>query len=485
MTNEKKQVNTDYRWLNDPSLLRKMQGHFVSDVLKFNAVEEAQWLIKNIKPALEEKGINNLLPLALIDGYKELVTRASWLALSSLSEEEIIRLFATYFSFALDMSANLDVWEQLRAILIIRYPHDERDAFKAKLRYALEENQETITSNKLIIQEKEVLPTVANWLRDYVRHVDAQPAESIKQIEYLSSSINTKKISAQEKEKLHFLLHLYERLKRSTFSVDGLEEPLSTNIDGKEVTVKDGQVQQVDPRVERLINQFKKIGLITPEDEQPPSGPNDENDEWVDLRKAPLGSEVAGQEENKIDTEHVHARTSTVLKQSTLHQKERSALAAEEKATSSLFESAEVRKEIRRIRNNQINTKQLYDTLLTAFNVSRQAPVAAVLYALAEQGKLESFIFADQRFKNLLAARYRKLEKATMLRQLQEGLNYPEHLRNFLRMLLEDHMHMQISEAAHLAAELTALARKKDSATPYLAYFDEATQSYQWMDTTL
>ena len=58
------------------------------------------------------------------------------------------------------------------------------------------------TNNKIIIREQEITPSVANWLRDYLSHTGLQPVESLKQIEYLSASVNGKKISSKEKDKL-------------------------------------------------------------------------------------------------------------------------------------------------------------------------------------------------------------------------------------------------------------------------------------------
>jgi len=278
------QINIEI--LNMPETLEAIKTYFEKEVLPYQNIKEAYWYVANIGLLIKTGKFDNS-PF-FQNEYTDIFWRCQFMAITWLKEKEIIDLFKEHFSVALQMSENLELWESLRTYLLIYYPLDTRDEFKAKLRRALEENQERITKQQIIVKNQEVEPTVANWLRDYISHIGLNSVKSIDLAEYLSASTNSKRVSPEEKNQLIFLFSLYERLKHSTFSFEGLEEPLGTKVDGKEVTIKDGDVEQLDPKVERLLEKFRKVGLITEKDRESIGGQSEESEEEIVEEKEKL-----------------------------------------------------------------------------------------------------------------------------------------------------------------------------------------------------
>lgn len=74
------------------------------------------------------------------------------------------------------------------------------------------ENQETLTSGYIIIDDREVSPTISNWLKDFIKINGSEMFDELKMAEYLSSSPNAKKLNIEEKNLLRKLLRLYRNL---------------------------------------------------------------------------------------------------------------------------------------------------------------------------------------------------------------------------------------------------------------------------------
>lgn len=85
-------------------------------------------------------------------------------------------------------------------------------ALQENLSNILLENQEIITSEHIIIEDREVSPTISNWLKDFIKINGSEMFDELKMAEYLSSSVNAKKLKQAEKDLLRKLFRLYRNL---------------------------------------------------------------------------------------------------------------------------------------------------------------------------------------------------------------------------------------------------------------------------------
>jgi len=85
-------------------------------------------------------------------------------------------------------------------------------ALQENLSNILLENQEIITSERIIIEEKESSATISNWLKDFIKINGSEMFDELKMAEYLSSSVNAKKLKQADKDLLRRLFKLYRNL---------------------------------------------------------------------------------------------------------------------------------------------------------------------------------------------------------------------------------------------------------------------------------
>jgi hypothetical protein len=73
-------------------------------------------------------------------------------------------------------------------------------------------NQERLTSGSILSEGKEVAPTVANWLKDFISVSGSGIFDDLALIQYLSNSSNVKRLDEKDKNLLRRLLRLYRNL---------------------------------------------------------------------------------------------------------------------------------------------------------------------------------------------------------------------------------------------------------------------------------
>lgn len=98
------------------------------------------------------------------------------------------------------------------AILMIYVPEKEETDFKAGLIKSLYNNEEILTTKPFVLGGKNVKPTVANWIKDFVQYNGSGIFNILALSEYLSASANSKILDQEEKNLLNKLLKLYRNL---------------------------------------------------------------------------------------------------------------------------------------------------------------------------------------------------------------------------------------------------------------------------------
>ncbi len=88
----------------------------------------------------------------------------------------------------------------------------EDDTLEDKIIKALFANQEEISANKIILEDKEIKASVANFLKDFIRNHGSGMPDNLVLANYLNTSSNAKKLSASEKELLNRILKTYRNL---------------------------------------------------------------------------------------------------------------------------------------------------------------------------------------------------------------------------------------------------------------------------------
>lgn len=103
------------------------------------------------------------------------------------------------------------VLDDYNGVLLILLDKDKN--FKKSLEEALYINQQVLTSRPIKIGGKELAPTVANWLADFIAFAGTDYFDAVKISDYLIKGENTKQLSEPDRALLTKLLDIYRKIK--------------------------------------------------------------------------------------------------------------------------------------------------------------------------------------------------------------------------------------------------------------------------------
>lgn len=96
-------------------------------------------------------------------------------------------------------------------LMLLKLLEDQK--FKKDLENAIFANQEKLTGKDFVLEGKRQMPTIANWLKDFIKKNGSGAVDNLALSQYVAASENAKKLDNNEKKLLHKLLLLYRNLK--------------------------------------------------------------------------------------------------------------------------------------------------------------------------------------------------------------------------------------------------------------------------------
>ncbi|MBI4779189.1 hypothetical protein HY797_01915 [Candidatus Falkowbacteria bacterium] len=203
------------------------------DFIDYDQFREAYDLAKLLEQSIDQaKGFKDR-NYELYRLYKEIIIKMKWVGLPIMSENMAIDYFQNNLTKIFNISwYNLEnLWRKLTTILLSIMVFGERDKFKKNLIQALLNNQEKITGKKIIVNNQEKQPTVANWMQDYISVLGTGKINKLARTQYLINGKNTKDLNEQEKNRIKLLFDIYEKLKLSSLTIEGVEEEIPVDED--------------------------------------------------------------------------------------------------------------------------------------------------------------------------------------------------------------------------------------------------------------
>lgn len=193
------------------------------EYITFDMFREAFDLSRDLEKALSQN-IKIKSPNFYAEYFK-IIIKLKWVGLHIMKEKNIIDLFQNHFTkiYGID---DYDVWGKTKTVLISIVVLEDRNKLKAIIRKALMNNKERITRNKILINNEEKEPTVENWIVDYNRNLGVGVVDKLKLSQYLINGENIKKLDENEKRRIKILFSLFERLKLSSLTLEGVEEEI-------------------------------------------------------------------------------------------------------------------------------------------------------------------------------------------------------------------------------------------------------------------
>lgn len=452
--------------LHDPRLI---QAHWerLKLVISEDRVREAMNFSDNIRDALEES--SDIRPDSPVYGeYQKMIVWAQFAQFSQLTDEEAVALVRDHYVDQFDIP-EYDFVHKVNQKLY-RFPLDFRDAYKARLRDALEANSQILTSNFLEVQDKKEKPIVSMWLKDYRAYAGLEPASAIKINEYLSSSVHAKALSDHDRTRLRQLINLYEKFKRSSLTFEGVEDPIIyADEKGNRYMLSEGAISRLpdpDPndKAVAFYRAYHHISapVVPVRASAPASVP------------APDSASISAESHAADKAVQPNAPLNPVQKLKALYQdaiKKQKAIASLE---AEIFGATKGR------------LKPLKDALYQSIVLKNTDRAIASIFLLAKSGLMHELLRGDKRFYNLLEPYLEKNFSLQIAREFKEFPHTPAFMNALLHVILRGALELDDNFAAVLGLEIGEISFANGYFEYYgMTYGNVKTGKFEWHELSM
>lgn len=185
--------------------------------------------------------------------YYNYLMKLKLLSFNYLSDiNERIDLLKNYFGLIFEME-NFDFLEKIETELIAMSNLDERDAFKARTREALEKCDNLLIGRQKY-SDQEIPRKISEWIKSFIANLGLDKFDNVRKVEYLNNNQAIKILDAKDKEKIRTLLDIYEKLKLSSKTPEGYENSVVMNMDGKTIVFNHGNIEEISD-----IDKIKRV----------------------------------------------------------------------------------------------------------------------------------------------------------------------------------------------------------------------------------
>ncbi|OGY47842.1 MAG: hypothetical protein A3J62_00115 [Candidatus Buchananbacteria bacterium RIFCSPHIGHO2_02_FULL_38_8] len=432
--------------LTDPKLLIRF-NEYIDHLITFDMIREADDLRQALQIYLvQDTGLVKSHP-DYHQQYEKILSLAQFLVSLFLDDKQFINLVETHLADALakeDLAVMIKDKFDGKIVTIF----EDRDNFKRELREAMLRNNQRLSNTNIKINNESVEPTVANWIKDYNSTVGAEIASQIDRINYLTNSANIKNLSQEEKRKVETLINLYEHLKKSSETVEGLEEAVPYYVNNQHFVLTGGKLEIIkeDPVLTSVLTgkPLREVEDVLAEDKEE--------------KKTETTQETAEQDKMKEEILLAYRGDS----------RQHSVILKEEKKISDKFGSdiASLRAEFYRA----VQAKNLNRTI-------------ALLRLLTQEDELTKFLVEDKKLNTFLAATWQKQYGPELAEEFKKNPTDISFVRLFLQYILQQRLGLPSGDAARFGLQIgnifVSLGKKEYNK---MAYFDVKSKSFKWFE---
>jgi hypothetical protein len=191
--------------------------------------------------------------------YFEYLIKLKFLCLNYFDDvNEYYDLLKNYFPLSQDMPG-FDLWSRVDVQLISMKSLAERDAFKFKLKDALEKSDSLLISRQRYGDDAEMPHKVGEWVKNFVANLGLESFDKLKKMEYVSNGRYIKILEEKDRTKVRNLLDIYEKFMMSSRSPQGYENSVIINIDGRTAIFNRGEIENVNIAPSQNIKTEDKV----------------------------------------------------------------------------------------------------------------------------------------------------------------------------------------------------------------------------------
>lgn len=302
----------------------------------------------------------------------------------------------------------------------------ETKFFQKELLEELYNNKEVITTEKIVLKNEKVEPTIGNWLQDYIMFVGVEGiVNSLKKAQYQADSENMKKLPPVERALIDKLFNLYSNVKNFYANVEKME------LADMEIFPFTDAEKQTLAKAEDLGGRSASLAM----DEQ---------------------GARASEPEAAVDI-------------AALYQGKPADRAAIEKAKADIIT----------LTRGEYN--KVADELEKQLLARQKFAIIAGLEVLAENGALDDVLANDARYRSYLNGYFKRNNLAAEAAEFAKKPHDAKFLKYFLRFVFLERLGMAEGEGARLAANLSNIFLANGSFEyGELAYLDLNDRTFKW-----
>ncbi len=447
-TNKIRGTNIDLReedWIN------ALESVF-HDIVVFDDIPGAANFYRNLEELIQYHIDNHReIPEKNLRRCQQMIDLSKIIASTTVPDKELVSLIDKYIKTLLG-SEDIDLWdkfrEKLRSILIL----EDRDALKQEMRERLLKNETIITKQKLILGGNLVDGSVSNWLRYYNSALGIGIVGNIKLREFIEGDKNIEKLLPEERRRVEKLFYFYEKLKRSSFSFEGIEDQILVD-DGK----TQGWIQEGEFTIYKPSAQLKKRLSIA-----------------NDILRRALGGDYY----KFFGGEKIIEEKDKPADDGTSKDKKDQLLSNYRVASIDWGRVQETAKKIQsQFKRFDVFRKNFHG----AINRRDKERILASLLVLAKQGKLDEIFEIDEKIRDIFAQHLQKKFSEKLAQHFLQNLRDPVYISYFLQHLLKDILKLDENESAVIAIKLAnELKRAGDKEYLAIAYGDLSDGTFKW-----
>lgn len=461
--------------LRDPALLPQLQRELDHHIMQNNQ-RGAYWIARGIRELAKRDSTLRVDRPEVFARAQQTLNLALWASLSWWPEREVKQLFENGVREAFDAS-DLDVWDQTRGFLTVITSLEDRTRVKRELREALLRNSQPFSEVGLVLQGKRQTGTIGNWLRYYLATVGADPASTIALASFLTKDALVLKLNLAERKIFDQLVRLFERLKRPSDTIEGVENPVAIDALDDEDRIgvfRDGVFEELDRRPLKDLAWAQELhdriaGVKTVD--------FDQLAEYLEPVTQPPSRLLEPSPQSPLPVSAARERPGGVP----LDVPTQQIMAAYQWAVA--FEQSVVQEVAGLKQAAGSGSDKLRAAFFAAVQAKQVPRTIAALRLMAEQGEFERMLADDARLRRHLLAAWPDLYGATAAVQFGEHPTTRQSVRLFIQYVLQERLGISEPEAARMGAQLGNLFRQHGHPElGALAYYDVAEGKFRWME---
>jgi|GEM_PF-1910900 hypothetical protein len=225
---------------------------YVDHLIEIDDMQAAYKAANSLVAAMEERKDLITSRPELWSKYQQCLWKLEAIAIPFLKEVRLLEWFKNGFGAGLGIK-ELDFVEKIEAKLARILLLEERDILKKKIIDGL------LSSNVSLFEGKSgssVLRSVGDWLHNYTTITGFNSTDPLKREQYFTQSLSLSGISPAQREELRRLFNLFDYLKKSSLSPDGLEDVMTFDQDGKILVFNHGEVYEIDKNTDPILTKI-------------------------------------------------------------------------------------------------------------------------------------------------------------------------------------------------------------------------------------